>query len=111
MRKVYCNSLLYLGTYNKVFVDRRINLLENKSFDGQEAAQKGDRGPKRREVRKLAELFASNQIFISCRLPSIDRCSLGEESFFFAFFRKLVSFNCNIEDLSALDAPFINSVN
>ena len=53
MRKVYCNSLLYLGTYNKVFVDRRINLLENKSFDGQEAAQKGDRGPKRREVRKL----------------------------------------------------------
>ena len=84
MRKVYCNSLLYLGTYNKVFVDRRINLLENKSFDGQEAAQKGDRGPKRREVRKIGNsLFVSNQILVSWRLPSIDWCSLGEEWFFF----------------------------
>ena len=31
--------------------------------------------------------------------------------FFFAFFRKLVSFSCIIEDLSTLDAPLIDSVN
>ena len=61
----------------------------------------------------VSSLFVSNQIFVSCRLPSIDWCGLGEESIFFfcVLFRKLVSFNCNIEDLSALDAPLIDAVN
>ena len=36
----------------QIFVERRSNPLKNKSFDGQEAVQKGDRGPKRREIRK-----------------------------------------------------------
>ena len=39
---------------NQAFVDRRINLLEkNERFDGQKAAQKGDWGLNRKEVRTL----------------------------------------------------------
>ena len=39
-------------TVLQIFVERRSNPLKNKSFDGQEAVQKGNRGPKGREVKK-----------------------------------------------------------
>ena len=98
------NSFRTASTVNKVFVGLKINpVKKNKSFDGQEAVQKGDRGPKRREVRKSGWLFIclkSSISFVATALHWLVQ-SWRRIVFFNAFFRKLVSFTCNIKDLSA----------
>ena len=71
---------------------------------------KGDRGPKRRQVRKSGWLFSclkSNICFLATARWLVQ--SWRRIDFLNAFLSKLVSFICNIEDLSALHAPLIDS--
>ena len=94
---------------------------KNKSFKEQEF-RRARKSPKKRSGSKaeispnmclniyLFQIKYSEYSFRADCRALID-AALENNRFFFAFFRKLVSFNGNIEYLSVLDAPPIDSVN
>ena len=59
---------------------------KKKSFDGQ-SSTKTRSGPKEEKSENYVDfVFVSNQIFVSCRLPSVDWCSLEKNRFFLRSF-------------------------
>ena len=77
-----------------------------KRFKKAIGVQRGEKSEN--QVNSLLVLNQIPLVVVSWRLPSIGAV-LENNPFFFAFFRKSVWFSCNIEHLSALDAPLSDS--
>ena len=102
-----------MKTISKVCVERRMSFKEEQEFRRERSCPKRGSGPKedRSQKMRLTPYLSRIKYLFRTDCPPLIGAVLEKNWLLLAFFRKMVSFNCTIEDLSALHAPLIDSVN